>query len=164
MTLWFLLLLLLVSVHAAPDPACIAFHRHPRTVHSSDHCALALHSPKVALLFLTRGELPHEKLWRRWFEDLGSLAFSGCMVDRETDYFMKCTQERRADPISQQHLFSVQPCTALPWQRFSLQSQVKELCFEVCLCRPPAKVTCSSLSARAGVCAHRPRLPRLQTG
>ena len=103
--------MLLLSAHAAPEPACTTLHRHLRTVHSSDHCAMALRMPKVALLFLVRGELPHKELWRRWFEELGSLAFRGCMADWETDHFMECAHERRADPISQQHLYSVQPCS-----------------------------------------------------
>ena len=99
---------MLLTAHAASEPACTTLHRHLRTVHSSDHCAMALHAPKVALLFLMRGNVPHEKLWHRWFEELGSLAFRGCMTG-ETDQFMECTHERRADPISQQHLFSVRP-------------------------------------------------------
>ena len=103
---WFVCAVLLLSVHAAPEPACIALHRHISTVHSSDHCAMALRMPKVALLFLVRGELPHKELWRRWFEELGSLAFRGCMAER-TDDFMECTHARPPDPLSQQHLFSV---------------------------------------------------------
>ena len=34
---------------------------------SSDECAAALHLPKLALLFLTVGSLPHDKLWSDWF-------------------------------------------------------------------------------------------------
>ena len=108
-------LLLLTAQAAAPEPACTTLHRHLRTVPSSDLCAMALRAPKVALLFLMRGHVPHEKLWRRWFEELGSLAFRGCQADWETDQFMECTHERRPDPISQQHLFSVRPCELSRW-------------------------------------------------
>ncbi len=34
---------------------------------SSDDCAAALHLPKLALLFLTVGTMPHDKLWSDWF-------------------------------------------------------------------------------------------------
>ena len=112
---------LLLAAHAAPEPACTTLHRHLRTVHSSDHCAMALRAPKVALLFLVRGELPHKELWRRWFEELGSLAFRGCMAG-ETDQFMECAHERRADPIPQQHLFSVRTC-AISRQQVACRAQ-----------------------------------------
>ena len=86
--------------------ACVRGHNHIRTVHTRDHCAHALHAPKVALLFLTTGPLPHEELWRRWFIDIGSLAFSGCAGDYG-EHFLECTHERNADPIGQQQLFTV---------------------------------------------------------
>ena len=35
---------------------------------SDDQCAAALRMPKVALMFLTTGDMPHGKLWREWFE------------------------------------------------------------------------------------------------
>ncbi|PSC68450.1 beta-1,6-N-acetylglucosaminyltransferase enzyme [Micractinium conductrix] len=35
---------------------------------STDGCAQALGVPKVALLFLIRGDLFHHHVWRRWFE------------------------------------------------------------------------------------------------
>lgn len=37
---------------------------------SDDQCAAALRMPKVALMFLTTGDMPHGKLWREWFESI----------------------------------------------------------------------------------------------
>ena len=37
---------------------------------SEDQCAAALRMPKVALMFLTTGDMPHGKLWREWFESI----------------------------------------------------------------------------------------------
>ena len=33
-----------------------------------DECGRVTGMPKVALLFLTRGPMPHEQLWYNWFE------------------------------------------------------------------------------------------------
>ena len=109
---------------------------------------MALRMPKVALLFLVRGELPHRDLWWRWFEELGSLAFRGCMADWETDHFLECAHERRQDPISQQHLFSVRPwlgrrLPALPTQS---QGETKlSSCWRMyCLCAQRRSALCLS--------------------
>ncbi len=42
---------------------------------SSDDCAAALHLPKLALLFLTVGEMPHERLWSDWFASVKGKSF-----------------------------------------------------------------------------------------
>jgi hypothetical protein len=36
--------------------------------HSPDACADALRVPRVALMFLTTGDLYHEETWRLWFK------------------------------------------------------------------------------------------------
>ena len=62
------------------------------------------------MLFLTRGEMPHERLWRRWFGELDSVAFSGCKPDSSAEQFVECGLElelQQSDPIARQHLFSV---------------------------------------------------------
>jgi hypothetical protein len=46
---------------APPRAAAAALARAP------DACAAALELPQVALLFLTRGAMPHEAAWREWF-------------------------------------------------------------------------------------------------
>ena len=40
---------------------------------SSDECAAAAGTPKVALLFLTRGGITHEDLWSLWFESAADM-------------------------------------------------------------------------------------------
>ena len=62
------------------------------------------------MLFLTRGEMPHERLWRRWFSELDSVAFSGCRPDSSAEQFVECGLQlelQQSDPIARQHLFSV---------------------------------------------------------
>lgn len=100
------LVALCISVQAATRTACFRGHNHIRTVHNHDHCAHALHAPKVALLFLTTGPLPHEELWRRWFEDVGSLVYTGC-ADDYGEHYLECAHERDGDPIGRQQLFTV---------------------------------------------------------
>ena len=43
---------------------------------STDACAAALHLPKLALLFLTVGSLPHDKLWSDWFSSAKGKTFT----------------------------------------------------------------------------------------
>ena len=105
-TLAVALVVLCISAQASTRTACFRGHNHIRTVYIHDHCAHALHTPKVALLFLITGLLPHEELWRRWFYGIGSLAFTGCAGDYG-EHFLECTQERDADPIGRQQLFTV---------------------------------------------------------
>ena len=45
-----------------PDPEAVR-------AAGGDACDVALGGPKVALMFLTRGDLPHERVWARWLED-----------------------------------------------------------------------------------------------
>ena len=36
---------------------------------SADACAQLVGLPRVALMFLSRGDMPHEALWAQWFGD-----------------------------------------------------------------------------------------------
>ena len=79
----------------------------------ADRCAHALHYPKVALLFLTMGEMPHEPLWRLWFEELGNLVYRGCdpdAVEASEDCknaAQRIGAQRDGHPIASQQLFNV---------------------------------------------------------
>lgn len=101
----FLSLLALGSASVQPSPACIR-PQHYRTVPRDDRCAYGLRAPKVALLFLVRGDMPHEALWRRWFEDVDSAVFSSC-APRGSKKPGFCSQKERSNPIARQELFSV---------------------------------------------------------
>ena len=47
-------------------------NKHP------DHCGAMLQMPKVALMFLTRGPMPHEELWNRWLASAAGLVAVDC--------------------------------------------------------------------------------------
>ena len=47
-------------------------HNHP------DQCGAMLQMPKVALMFLTRGPMPHEELWNRWLASAAGLVAVDC--------------------------------------------------------------------------------------
>ena len=101
-----------VVAHTKVEPACHKEHFHRRIVHTGSRCASALRAPKVAMLFLTRGDMPHERLWRRWFGELDSIAFRGCKQNSSADQFVECAlelEQQHNDPIARQHLFSVHP-------------------------------------------------------
>jgi len=77
-------------------------------------CAAATGVPKVALLLLTRGSMPHEAAWALWFEAAGgevplsALRAGGCSARAYADVASAC----RADPaapsaIGNQHMFSI---------------------------------------------------------
>lgn len=100
-----LYLLTLSRASAQSSPACVR-PQHFRTIPRADRCAYGVHAPKVALLFLVRGNMPHEALWRRWFEEVDSTVFSGCAL-RDSDKPATCYRKERSDPIARQELFSV---------------------------------------------------------
>ena len=100
------LLALCFAALAARGPVCDRKHHHPRAIYNADHCAHSLHAPKVALLFLTRGPLPFESVWRRWFHEVAGLAYTGC-ADGDHDHVQLCGRDREADPIAQQHMYTV---------------------------------------------------------
>ena len=89
---------LFLAAQAARGPVCERKHHHPRAVYTADHCAHSLHAPEVTLLFLTRGPLPYEPVWRRWFHEVAGLAYTGCAVG-DNNYLQKCGRE--ADPTAQ---------------------------------------------------------------
>ncbi len=147
---------LLATALAATSPACLGRHRHLGAVHTEDHCGMALHAPKVALLFLTRGDMPLEKLWRRWFEEVGDLAFSGCL-EKPGSEFLECAHARRGDPIGRQQLYTVRRWRAAP---LSAKTLVSDSGAERSLSGSERSKRC----ARAGVRAQPARLPRLPAG
>ena len=46
--------------------------------HHEDQCGALLQMPKVALMFLTRGPMPHEELWNRWLASAAGLVAVEC--------------------------------------------------------------------------------------
>ena len=92
----------------------------PPLLMQHDACDALLQIPKVAMLFLTPGALPHERLWREWLQGAVSLlpvpsvvayARRGWGLDRLrlTDLQAVCTPLLDVElPLSQrQHLFSI---------------------------------------------------------
>ncbi|KAI3427440.1 hypothetical protein D9Q98_010355 [Chlorella vulgaris] len=86
---------------------------------SSDTCAQALSLPKVALLFLTYGELRHEAAWTRWLESAAGMLpahtaqAAVCEEGRDYEALRRaCAAEVPGSSggssiIERQHLFSV---------------------------------------------------------
>ncbi|KAK9815960.1 hypothetical protein WJX74_007174 [Apatococcus lobatus] len=85
---------------------------------SPDECAAALHLPKLALLFLTVGSLPHDKLWSDWFASAKGLVprdyleAARCEAqeaspDALTELNQVCQSEPGTPILDRQHLFSV---------------------------------------------------------
>jgi hypothetical protein len=84
---------------------------------SSDECADALHIPKVALMFLTKGILLHERTWELWFKSaegvLPAQAINDAICNGDTLYQNSSPAAARAckrnstNVIDRQHLFSV---------------------------------------------------------
>lgn len=52
----------------------------PEPAASDGSCDAALNHPKVALMFLTRGALPHEALWARWLDAAAGLLPLPCVA------------------------------------------------------------------------------------
>eukprot|EP00884_Botryococcus_braunii_P009898 jgi/Botrbrau1/1890/Bobra.0005s0006.1 len=73
----------------------------------------ACSSFKVALLFLTVGPMPHERLWRRWFDDvaglipLEQLKQRNCSERHVARLRSSCQPPAGASPVEAQHLFTV---------------------------------------------------------
>jgi hypothetical protein len=81
---------------------------------SEDACAEAAGTPTVALLFLTKGWLHHEELWREWFASAAGFvpAEAGCLkprAQRAAAAFCagSAATDTPEDVIAAQHLFSV---------------------------------------------------------
>ena len=60
----------------------------------------------MALLFLVKDTIPHESLWRRWFEEVDSLLYTGCMP-QGSGVPAGCERKQRVDPIARQALYNV---------------------------------------------------------
>ena len=98
-----------------------------------DHCGAMLQMPKVALMFLTRGPMPHEELWNRWLASAAGLVAVDCAssslcsqtpMDSNTDSSNSTSKPQRQPSMSavkqactlkrtaqngylQQHMFSI---------------------------------------------------------
>lgn len=112
------LALLLSSIYSSgsPAPACLHYNLHHSVFQHGDRCSQSMQSSKVALMFLSKGEMPLEPLWRRWLEDIDGVVYRGCRPDRTvaSEECLAHTQHahhKRTDilrgPIASQHLFNV---------------------------------------------------------
>ncbi|KAL3144019.1 hypothetical protein ABBQ32_003823 [Trebouxia sp. C0010 RCD-2024] len=93
-----------------------------------DDCGALLQMPKVALMFLTRGPMPHEELWNRWLASAAGLVAVDCtstslcsqtpLISTSTRTAQRqpsmpvlkqaCTLKRTAENgYLQQHMFSI---------------------------------------------------------
>ena len=93
---------------------CVHSNLHRSVLHYGDRCAHSMQSSKIALMFLSREELPLEELWRRWFEDIDGLVYRGCKPDAaeapedcRTHHQHKIPAMTLGGPIASQHLFNV---------------------------------------------------------
>ncbi len=80
------------------------------------HCQSQANHTKVALMFLSRGALPHEQAWQAWFRAASGLtpkpqeASNGCQAPPPSRVI--CPPAANSDAISAQELFSVYVHTA----------------------------------------------------
>ena len=94
-------------------PTCVHHNLHRSVFHHGDRCAQSMQSSKIALLFLTKGDIALEPLWRRWFEDIEGLVYRGCKqaaAEASEDcraHLHHRTAGTRDGPIASQHLFNV---------------------------------------------------------
>ena len=77
-------------------------------------CCSAQCASQVALLFLVRGAMHHEAIWRSWFEGAGGLvpkstAFAQCSdpASKDCAYLLEQAGSKHSNVLSRQHLFSV---------------------------------------------------------
>ncbi|KAK9813067.1 hypothetical protein WJX72_008331 [[Myrmecia] bisecta] len=94
----------------------------PEAAAHADSCAAALQLPKVALMFLTRGDLYHEPTWRLWFQyaanlvPLDAVRAGQCSADRLHAISQHCASKRSgSDALAQQHLFNVYIHSSPDW-------------------------------------------------
>ncbi|KAK9907312.1 hypothetical protein WJX75_001278 [Coccomyxa subellipsoidea] len=84
---------------------------HPEVL--VDKCAEALHIPKVAMMFLTRGDLHQEPVWDLWFRHaeglvpISALKVHGCGTAFVSHLRSVCGHAAGDGPIQRQHLFNV---------------------------------------------------------
>jgi hypothetical protein len=68
---------------------------------------------KIALLFLTRGPMPHERLWARWLEGavglvpMEILRERNCSKAHVNELRFACQAHPGVDPVEAQHLFTI---------------------------------------------------------
>ncbi|KAL4529546.1 hypothetical protein Ndes2437B_g08879 [Nannochloris sp. 'desiccata'] len=82
---------------------------------SPDACAEATHTPKVAILFLTRGNLFHEPSWKEWFRSAAGVLPAENAALQNTDAGRNLCSSNNSninsihdtDIIASQHLFNV---------------------------------------------------------
>lgn len=48
--------------------------------------------PKLALLFLTRGPMPHREVWGRWFQSVAGLVPKSALLATRAVCLRKCTK------------------------------------------------------------------------
>ncbi|KAK9804844.1 hypothetical protein WJX72_008462 [[Myrmecia] bisecta] len=94
-----------------------------------DACAAALQMPKVALMFLTPSDMPHEEFWGLWIRSAAGLvqvdcvALEVCENGRKLGELQKaCLLNRRTGAVEQQHLFTLYVHTSPGHTGFKLGS------------------------------------------
>ena len=143
----------LAATQAASVPSCLKAQHHLRTVPAADQCAYATRTPRVALLFLVKGDMPHERLWERWFRSIDSTVYAGCMP-RGSAAPAGCTSRAGMNAIARQELFNVYVHSS-PDHAGYPQSSVFHgaLCCPCCSVRRALEPVCSlcrrELSARS---------------
>ena len=132
----------LLSGFCCSAPTCVHSNMHRSVIHRGDLCAHSMQTSKVALLFLTRGELPLEPLWRRWFEDIDGLVYRGCRPDaakapedcqthlQHTTSGLTC-----GGPIASQHLFNVYVAFTLLFAELSQAKLARKYTRSACVRR-----------------------------
>ena len=65
-----------------------------------------MHAPRVALLFLVKGDMPHERLWERWFSSIDSTVYAGC-VSQGSAAPAGCASRAGTSAIARQELYNV---------------------------------------------------------
>lgn len=74
-------------------------------------CAVALPTPRVALLFLTVGPMPHEALWEAWLRSAGGLVPKASLAAKGAFCLKMCRKGRGEDLPPARH------CSLLPGVR-----------------------------------------------
>ncbi|KAK9823942.1 hypothetical protein WJX72_006544 [[Myrmecia] bisecta] len=98
------------------------------TWHDSDDCAAGLRIPKVALMFLTRGELYHEETWAAWFKfaqgqiPVSAIKAAGCDAKMLAQIDRTCAVAPGTPAIKAQHLFNVYIHTAKEFKGYPVSN------------------------------------------
>lgn len=79
-------------------------------------CPEVLQVPKVAMLFLTQGPMPHEELWKRWLASIAGTIPTLCLGN--------AVCARGGLPVSSQSLPSLNIC----FKALELSNSEKPLC------------------------------------